>query len=55
MTGLTFRPIDGIVGAKTRKALRIYQELYGLPETGEFEASTVARLRGTYETPAKAA
>ena len=54
-TGLSFGPIDGIVGAKTRKALRFYQDLYGLPVSGEFDVSTVARLRATFETTAKAA
>lgn len=49
MTGLMFGPIDGIVGKNTRKAIRIYQDLYGLPVTGEFDAPTVARLRATYE------
>lgn len=54
LTGLTFGPIDGIVGAKTRKALRTYQELYGLLVSGEFDVPTVARLRATFEA-AKAA
>jgi N-acetyl-anhydromuramyl-L-alanine amidase AmpD len=54
MTGITFGPVDGIIGAKTKKALRIYQELYGLPVTGQFDVPTVARLRATFET-AKAA
>lgn len=50
MTGLVFGPIDGIVGKNTKKAIRIYQNLYGLEETGEFDTSTVARLRSTFET-----
>lgn len=49
MTGLTFGPIDGILGAKTKKAIVIYQDLYGLPKTGEFDVTTVARLRATFE------
>jgi N-acetyl-anhydromuramyl-L-alanine amidase AmpD len=49
-TGLSFGPIDGIIGAKTAKALRVYQNLYGLPGTGTFDVSTVARLRATFET-----
>lgn len=54
MTGLTFGPIDGIIGSKTKKAIRVYQDLYGLPITGTFDVSTVARLRTTFEA-AKAA
>lgn len=50
MTGLTFGPIDGIVGKNTKKAIRIYQDLYGLQVTGEFDAPTVARLRATFES-----
>lgn len=49
MTGLVFGPIDGIVGGKTERAIRIYQDLYGLEETGAFDVPTVARLRTTYE------
>ncbi len=54
LTGLVFGPIDGIIGKNTKKALRTYQELYGLPPSGEFDVSTVARLRTTFETRAAA-
>lgn len=54
MTGLLIGPIDGIIGGKTQKAIRSYQEIYGLAVTGTFDVPTVARLRTTYEA-AKAA
>lgn len=53
MTGLTFSPY-GIIGSKTEKALRIYQERYELPVTSEFDV-VVVRLRATFEPRTMAA
>lgn len=55
LTGLQFGPIDGIIGRNTKKAIRVYQQLYGLEITGSFDVSTVARLRASFEPTAKAA
>ena len=35
---------DGIPGPRTRRALRALQKALGVPETGEVDAATVARL-----------
>jgi len=37
-------PIDGVVGPRTRSALRQYQQKEGLPATGSLDAQTVQRL-----------
>lgn len=37
--------IDGIVGSRTRMALREFQSLFGLPETGEPDAGVYAKMR----------
>jgi len=37
-------PIDGALGPRTRAALKAYQKAEKLPETGEVEAETLARL-----------
>lgn len=52
--GYRFGAIDGLIGAKTRKAIKAYQLFAGLHQTGEFDAATVNYLRVAFE-PAKAA
>jgi hypothetical protein len=52
MSGMQFGPIDGIVGERTAAAIRLYQEFHGLPESGTFDAATVALLRNTFEKAA---
>lgn len=52
--GYRFGAIDGLVGPKTRKAIKAYQLRTGLPQSGQFDPTTVAHLRSTFET-AKAA
>lgn len=52
MAGMQFGPIDGIVGDRTAKALRLYQEFNGLPESGAFDEATVRLLRTTFEKAA---
>lgn len=37
--------IDGVVGSRTRAALREFQALFGLPETGEPDAAVYAKMR----------
>lgn len=37
--------IDGKVGSRTRAAIREFQSLFGLPETGEPDAQTYAKMR----------
>lgn len=37
-------PADGIIGPRTRAALRAFQRDSGLPVTGELDAATAARL-----------
>lgn len=37
--------IDGMVGPRTRSALREFQSLFGLPETGEPDAAVYAKMR----------
>jgi peptidoglycan hydrolase-like protein with peptidoglycan-binding domain len=37
-------PVDGVVGARTRAALRAFQEARGLDPTGEPDGSTLAEL-----------
>jgi len=51
-TGLSFGPVDGIIGPKTISALRQYQEFSGLRQTGEFDAQTVGMLRERFERQA---
>lgn len=51
MSGLSFGPIDGIIGAKTKAAIKAYQGMYGLEVNGEFDAPTVAHLRNRFENP----
>lgn len=48
--GICSGSIDGALGSQTRAALRVYQQLAGLPVTGELDAATRARL--TFEPPA---
>jgi peptidoglycan hydrolase-like protein with peptidoglycan-binding domain len=37
--------LDGIVGARTRDAIREFQSLFGLPVTGEPDAAVYAKMR----------
>jgi peptidoglycan hydrolase-like protein with peptidoglycan-binding domain len=37
-------PVDGVVGPRTRQALRAYQARAGLPQTGVLDATTFQRL-----------
>lgn len=37
--------IDGLMGTKTSSAIREFQSLFGLPETGESDARLVAKMR----------
>lgn len=40
-------PTDGIMGGRTTAAIQAFQQDYGLPMTGDLDASTVAALRGS--------
>ncbi len=42
--GLSVGSIDGVIGAQTRAALRVFQRSEGLPGTGEPDAATRERL-----------
>jgi len=37
-------PIDGVLGESTRGALREFQQAHGLPQTGQFDATTQQQL-----------
>ena len=37
-------PVDGVVGPRTRQALRAYQARAGLPQTGVLDATTFQHL-----------
>lgn len=50
--GFSFGAIDGLTGPRTEAALRRYQLFAGLPQTGEFDAATVAALRSRFEKAA---
>ncbi len=50
--GFAFGAIDGYLGDRTEAAIRQYQLFAGLPQTGEFDAATVAALRARFETAA---
>jgi peptidoglycan hydrolase-like protein with peptidoglycan-binding domain len=49
--------VDGIVGDKTKRAIKAFQLAQKLKQSGTFDAATVARLRDLYEAkgPAKPA
>jgi N-acetyl-anhydromuramyl-L-alanine amidase AmpD len=47
--GYTFGPIDGLIGKRTKAAIRQYQSWTGLPVTGEFDTATVRHLRAHFE------
>ena len=49
--GYEFGAIDGIVGPKTRAAIKRFQASAGFSQTGEFDAQTVRRLRDMFEAP----
>ena len=42
--------VDLIFGPQTEEAVRTFQSLYGLPETGEVDRATWNALLGAYET-----
>ena len=42
--GFDIGPIDGIIGPRTRAALREFQERQGMPATGRLDAETLSRL-----------
>jgi hypothetical protein len=48
--GFKFGPIDGILGDKTKKAIRQYQAAHGLNQTGIFDAKTTGELRSQFES-----
>lgn len=50
--GYEFGPIDGVVGPKTRSALRRFQKAADLSVTGTFDEPTVRRLRDMFEKSA---
>lgn len=37
--------VDGVIGARTKSAIREFQALFGLPETGEPDAAVHAKMR----------
>lgn len=37
--------VDGVMGARTKSAIREFQALFGLPETGEPDAAVYAKMR----------
>lgn len=37
--------IDGVIGARTRSAVKEFQSLFGLPETGEPDQATYAKMK----------
>lgn len=37
--------VDGVMGARTKAAIREFQALFGLPETGEPDAAVYAKMR----------
>lgn len=37
--------LDGVVGARTRAAIKEFQSLFGLPETGEPDEAVYAKMR----------
>lgn len=47
--GFVIGPVDGIVGNKTRAALKAFQKANGLTDSGAFDQATTARLRALYE------
>ena len=42
--------VDGVYGVRTRDAVRVYQMIFGLPETGVTGASTWDSVANTYRT-----
>lgn len=52
--GYQFGPIDGIVGPRTKAAIKGFQLANGIPRSGTFDGRTVARLREIL-TPTRAA
>jgi N-acetylmuramoyl-L-alanine amidase len=42
-------PIDGVMGTKTRPAIRQYQQQQGLNVTGELDTATLQRLTAAAE------
>lgn len=52
--GYQFGAIDGLIGSRTKGAIRLFQQFAGLTVTGEFDLATVSRLRSQFETAAAA-
>lgn len=50
--GFAFGAIDGYLGPRTEAAIRQYQLFAGLPQTGAFDAATVATLLARFEKAA---
>ena len=44
--GYNLGKADGVMGSRTRTAIRLFQSRYGLGETGEASAQVVAKLEG---------
>lgn len=49
--GLAPGPIDGVMGSRTREALRAFQRGHDLPETGELDWQTRLALSATVRVP----
>ena len=41
-------PVDGIYGARTREAVREFQSIFGLPQTGVTDYATWYRIQEIY-------
>jgi peptidoglycan hydrolase-like protein with peptidoglycan-binding domain len=37
--------IDGVIGSRTKAAIREFQSLFGLPETGEPDQAVYAKMK----------
>ena len=48
-SGYPVGPTDGVLGHRTATAIELFQKDYSLPQSGEFDAATVARLRAVAE------
>jgi peptidoglycan hydrolase-like protein with peptidoglycan-binding domain len=44
--GYNLGKADGVMGSRTRTAIRLFQSRYGLGETGEVSAQVAAKLEG---------
>jgi peptidoglycan hydrolase-like protein with peptidoglycan-binding domain len=43
--GIDVMQLDGVVGARTKAAIKEFQSLFGLPETGEPDEVVYAKMR----------